>query len=157
MTCLSLSQKLAANFFDKAETMTSSKHEPGDRISWKWDYFISKAQVELWHLTQNLEFPHKKPPVVEEAACAASHSEGRRAREFAGQSPPQVMRNILSGSAPLLQAHCCKFGEAVACRIKWINGSLNKRNTTKKKKRHHIIFSIHSYSSSSSIGCILTP
>lgn len=99
----------------------------------------------------------KRPRVAEEAGCAASHSEGRRAGEFAGQSPPQVLRNKLSGSAPVLHAHSCKLGEAVACRIKWINGSLNKRTTIEKKTRQHIILSIPSSSSRSSIGCILTP
>lgn len=129
MTCLGLSQKPAASFSEKAEMMATSKHKPSHGTSWKWDDPIIKARVGFWHLTRNLEFPLKKPLVAEEAGCVSSCSQGRRSGEFPGQSPPQVLENILSGSAPLPQACCCRFCEAVVYRIKWINGSLNKRTT----------------------------
>lgn len=56
----------------------------------------------------------KKLLVADEDGSAASRSKSRRSEEFPGQSPPQVLRNILSGSAPLLQAHCYRFYEAAA-------------------------------------------
>jgi len=71
----------------------------------------------------------------------AEEADAPRAAEFPwgisrAESPPGSPGKVPSGSAPLLQAHCCMFCEAVAHRIKQIDGSLNKRTTIKKKKKN---------------------